>query len=136
MTDEQTVLTARELTEALQTLTAELQKANQYSRQSRRMIWVTIVSLLLDVALTIALSFVAVQAKNASHAAETARSSSTALCAAGNPARREQREIWLYFLHLVGHPKTQSAAHSVALLRAHIYADFAPRNCAALGNRK
>ena len=129
-------MSAQELTGALTKMTTELAKANAYARRTRRRLWFTIVSVVLDVALTVIVAVLAVQGNHSSHAAESAQVASRNLCLAGNTARREQEDIWLYFLGLVGPGKTPAAVHAEALLRGKLHQDLAPRDCTALGGHK
>lgn len=108
-----------------------------YGRRNRHLIWITIVSLALDLLLTAALTVVAIQAHAASSAAASARTSSIAvaqsdrdLCLSGNAARAQQVSLWNYILSLSRSPTTPAERERVAMFKAHLQQLFAPRNCA------
>jgi hypothetical protein len=117
-------------------LTAQLANVARYGRTSRHLIWGLVVSLILDVTLTVFVSVIAVQANNASNTAQHAYASNVALCVAGNVSRQQNEGLWLFFLKLLGAPKEPAAIHAEALLRAELAKVFGPRNCAALGGKK
>jgi hypothetical protein len=146
---------ARDLTDALNRLAGRLEEVRAdsedrdrqltkrdaqlttYGRRNRHLIWITIVSLALDLLLTAALTVVAIQAHAASSAAASARTTSIAvaqsdrdLCLSGNAARAQQVSLWNYILSLSRSPTTPAERERVAMFKAHLQQLFAPRNCA------
>jgi hypothetical protein len=113
---EPVVTSARDLTDALNRLTSRLEEVradsedrdkqlaerdaqlSRYGQRSRHLIWITIVSLALDLLLTAALTIVAVQANRASGAASAVAQSSRNLCLSGNVSRAQQVSLWNYAL--------------------------------------
>jgi hypothetical protein len=152
---EHVVTSARDLTRALNRLAGRLEEVRAdsedrdkqlaerdaqlatYGRRNRHLIWITIVSLVLDLLLTAALTVVAIQAHNASSAATSARTSASAvaqsdrdLCLSANASRAEQVSLWNYILSLSPPPTTSTERERVAEFKAHLQQLFAPRDCA------
>jgi hypothetical protein len=151
---EPVVTSARDLTGALNRLAGRLEEVkadsedrdeqlakrdaqlHRYGRRNRHLIWITIVSLVLDLLLTAAVTVVAVQAHDASSAATGARTAASAvaqsnrnLCLSGNAARAQQVELWDYILSFSKPPATPAGRERVAKFKAHLEAIFAPRDC-------
>lgn len=147
--DREALNTARGLTEALGGVRAELERLNGRVRRSRHIIIALAVSLCVDVALTIILGLVAVQAHDASNQATDASSRATratataqhayasnkALCEASNTSRRQTIGVWDTLLGDLGEPKTQAARVFERSFKAYLAKTYAPRNCAALGRK-
>ena len=152
---EPVITSARDLTEALNRLALRLEEVKAdsedrdkqlakrdaqlatYGRRNRHLIWITIVSLALDILLTAALTVVAIQAHDASGAAASARTAASAvaqsdrgLCLSGNAARAQQVSLWNYILSLSQPPATQAERERVVKFKAHLQQLFAPRDCA------
>lgn len=139
------VTTARDLTGALNRLAGRLEEVkagsedrdeqlakrdaqlNTYGRRSRHLIWITIVSLALDILLTVALTVVAIQAHDTSGAVAQ---SNRNLCLSGNAARAQQVSLWDYILSLSQPSATPADRQRVVAFRAHLQQLFAPRDCA------
>ena len=147
MTD-QTAATeaARILTAALDRMSDQLTAVRQdseardealatYGRKNRRLILWTIASVVLDIALTVTLSVVAIQAHNASVAARHASASNYALCRAGNTARAQQVQLWAFLLSLSKKPQTLRQRHNIAAFETQLHHIFAARDCAALARK-
>jgi hypothetical protein len=141
---------ARGLTDALNRLSDRLDEVKadsetrdaaltRHSRRNRVMIWVTIVSLVLDILLTAGFAVVAVQAHDASTAATANAQYQQALCQAGNVARAQQIQLWTHLLSLqpaAGTPKrTPAQQKQLGEFRAYIHSVFLSRNCKQLGQR-
>jgi hypothetical protein len=149
------VTSARDLTNALNRLAGRLEEVKagsedrdeqlaerdaqlaRYGRRNRHLILITIVSLVLDLLLTAAVTVVAVQAHGASSAASGARTAASAvaqsnrnLCLSGNASRAQQVELWDYILSLSQPPATPAGRAQIAKFEAHLKAIFAPRDCA------
>lgn len=131
-TEAEAIRAAEAMTEALEAVHIELKHANRYGKQSRRMIWVLVCSLILDVALTIVLAVFAVQAHDANIQAKTATATSLTLCKAANTSRAQQHDLWLYLL-TKGRPAAGRAF--VRRFEEHLDVVFAPRDCTALIRR-
>jgi hypothetical protein len=138
--DQAALSAAKNLTAALGTMSAEVRRLSAYGHRNRRMIWGLIISIALDVTLTVVVAVFAVQAHDANTSAAAARAvaavaqqDSQALCEAGNVARAQQVDLWDYVLSLSRKPTTPEQEKVVAQFEQHLHAVFAPRNCAALG---
>ena len=145
---EPVITSARDLTDALNGLTGRLEEVradsedrdqqlaerdaqlSRYGQRNRHLIWVTIVSLALDVLLTAALAVVAVQANHASGAASAVAQSDRNLCLSGNVARAQQVSLWNYVLTISQQPASSAERARVAEFRTHLHKLFAPRDCA------
>jgi hypothetical protein len=145
---EPVVISARDLTDALNRLTGRLEEVradsedrdkqlaerdaqlSRYGQRNRHLIRITIVSLALDLLLTAALTIVAVQANRASGAASAVAQSSRNLCLSGNVARAQQVSLWNYVLTISHPPASSVERERVAGFKAHLQKLFAPRDCA------
>lgn len=132
--DAETVATAKDLTEALGVMAAEVRRLRTYGRRNR---WFIV----FDILLTVALSGVGAVSVHAVQSADSARASQAALCEAGNVARAQQVQLWGFVLSLSAPakgspPQTAAQKARVAAFKAYLARDFAPRNCAALTNGK
>jgi hypothetical protein len=145
---EPVVTSARDLTDALNRLTGRLEEVradsedrdkqlterdaqlSRYGKKNRYLIWVTIISLVLDLFLTAALTVVAVQAHHASGAASAVAQSSRNLCLSGNVSRAQQVSLWNYVLASTQQSPRSVDPARVADFKAHLHKLFAPRDCA------
>jgi hypothetical protein len=142
--DRDPVATAQGLTDALTGMAGELNRLGAYGKRNRRLIWFTIVSLAVDVALTVVVGLLAVQSHHASVTAQHASASNLALCQAGNTARAQNRELWDHLIQesLTSAPRpgetpAQRAQAKKELdgLRSYVNTIFGSRNCSALGKK-
>jgi hypothetical protein len=129
---------ARNLTAALKDISADVRGLSSYGHRSRRMIWGIIVSLVLDLVLTVVVAVFAIQAHDANSYARAARAVAAVaqadnrdLCEAGNAARAQQLGLWTYLLSLAPAPGPQQQALRVKF-RAHLSQVFQPRDCGTL----
>ncbi len=145
---EPVVTSARDLTDALNRLTGRLEEVradsedrdkqlaerdaqlSRYGQRNRHLIWITIVSLALDLLLTAALTMVAVQANHASGAASAVAQADRNLCLSGNVSRAQQVSLWNYVLTISRHPASSAERTRIAEFKAHLQKLFAPRDCA------
>jgi hypothetical protein len=145
---EPVVTSARDLTDALNRLTGRLEEVradsedrdkqlterdaqlSRYGQRNRHLIWVTIISLALDLLLTAALTVVAVQAHHASGAASAVAQADRNLCLSGNVARAQQVSLWNYVLTISQQPASSVGPARLADFKAHLHKLFAPRDCA------
>jgi len=142
--DRDPVGTAQNLTQALKTMSERLDAAVARERRTRRIAWGLVVSVTLDVLLTVILALIAVQAHNASNSASAASmraahasASNLALCRASNVSREQQVQLWVHFYDLAAHKGlTPAQKKADKQLIAYIESVFRPRNCAALGRKK
>ncbi len=116
------------------TLAGKDEQLARYGRRNRVMIWVTIVSLALDLLLTAGLAVVSVQARDAASSAAASSQAQMALCQASNVARAQQVELWDYVIGLSAakKPQTASQRQTTVAFAAHLRKLFAPRDCAHL----
>jgi hypothetical protein len=138
--DREALDTAKGLTDALKGVRDELQRLNERVSRSRHMIFALALSLCVDVALTVILGLVAVQAHDASNQAASATSqarhayaSNFALCQASNTSRRQTIGVWDTLLGDLGKPKTQAARVFEQSFKAYLARTYAPRDCKSLG---
>jgi hypothetical protein len=115
----------------------------RYGRANRHRIWVTYALLAVDVALTIVVAFLAVQAGNASSRAESATARAAAAtaaesalhtaqvsgCVAGNQERSGELALWTYLFH-ASTPGDAAQQKAVALFMQQVDRTFSPRDCA------
>jgi hypothetical protein len=147
--DEITVRTAQDLTAALRGLSGRLDGVRQDSedrdkalaslgRGNRHRIWALGVSLILDVALTVVVSFFAVQAHDASNSAAQTAQATLITCQASNTSRAENLRIWDYLIALSKPPARDTPAQkaaaekTLAKIQAEVNQAFALRNCQAI----
>lgn len=96
-----------------------------YSRRTRKIIWGLVISIVLDVALTVVIGFLTASAL---HANSTLHESQLNACALTNQSRAENLGLWDYLFHLAGGAKTPADK----LLLARVDKTFAPEDCAAI----
>lgn len=135
--DAETLATAKNQTEAMKLLAAEVGRL----RKSGRRAWKFV---LFDIALTVALTVFGYVAVHASDTARSAQETSAAagvaarvaeqdnrnLCESSNIARAQQVDLWDYVLGLSsGKPQTAQEKTNVAAFRHHLAVIFAPRDC-------
>jgi hypothetical protein len=135
--------TARELAGALDRMATRLGVVQQtseertaelrvYGRKNRRLIYLTLASLCLDIALTIVLGInVAVVHGNTAAIARTS-ASNLALCQSSNVARHQQVELWDFVLSIGKRPETARQKRTIAEFRHHLLVIYAARNCTHL----
>jgi DNA-binding GntR family transcriptional regulator len=133
--DREALATAKGLTEALEAMTGELSRLQAYGKRNRHLIWATIISIALDLALTVVLVFAYSTANSAREAATAQHASLLAACAAGNQSRAEQVQLWDH-LGAISKPAPGSTKAQVARQKAQIAAFlayvrhvFASRDC-------
>jgi hypothetical protein len=84
---------------------------SKYGQRNRHLIWITFVSLALDLLLTAALTVVAVQANHASGAASAVAQSDRNLCLSANVSRAQQVSLWNYILTFSQRPASSVERH-------------------------
>jgi hypothetical protein len=134
--DAETLATAKNQTEAMIALAAEVKQL----RTSGRRTWKFV---LFDVALTILLavvSFIAVHASDSARGAQTAAVAARAaakvaeqdnknLCMSSNVNRAQETGLWDFLFDLAGPAKTKEGAKLDAEFLHHVAVLFAPRDC-------
>lgn len=124
------VATAQALTGALNELTGQLAATVRYGHRNRHLIVGLAVSLVVDVALTVALAVVAVQARDATDAAARVHDRQVATCESGNDARAAQIQLWNYLLSVPPvRPLTAEQKQQITQFRAYVHRVFAARDC-------
>lgn len=119
-----------------QELRQELSQQTQYGHTNRRAIWGLVISIVMDVALSVVVAVLAVQAGNNSSATERNHDTQVATCEAANQSRRDNQALWNFFITLAvpdvskAPPATQEA---VAKLERKLDLTYAQRDCAKLG---
>ena len=131
------VAVARRLASAVEALGVKVENLAAYGHRNRRMIWGLIISIVLDLALTVVVAVFAVQAHDANTAAVAASQSELALCQAGNIARAQQVKLWTHLLSLPpapgSPPRTKAQQQEIAAFGAYVQSIFHPRDCKHLG---
>jgi hypothetical protein len=103
--------------------------------KSRRNIRLIAVSVVLDIALSVSLVFLAV---SQAHVSDSIHSSQLAACALGNGFRASQAQVWDHFIARSAAPPGETAAQRTARLRrladarAYIARHYRPVNCQLL----
>jgi hypothetical protein len=132
-----TVEAARILVASMDSLGGEMGALRRYGQRNRRLIWGLAVSLLLDVLLSVAVFFVAVQATEASNRATLAtseaalnRQSQLNSCEAANQARAVSIQLWNYVLDLSekNNPAPDKQMQ-IDQFRSYIQDAYSPRDC-------
>jgi hypothetical protein len=123
---------AASLETSMTNLTNELHTLHQKSRRQGRVILGLIVSIVFDVALSVVIWLVAVQARDASSLATHNRLTQIVTCESGNQARAAQVQLWDFFLHLAGqtNPSPQKT-EQIEKFRSYVGQTFAQRDCQA-----
>lgn len=130
---------------ALKDVRDELRRLNADGRRNRHLIRWLAVSLALDVILTVVVAVFAVQAHDATAAAQGARqyaaavhSSQVAACRIGNQLRSKEVQLWDHLAAISSPPPHLSKAQlavqrqKVAALLAYVRRTFPVLNCQAL----
>lgn len=131
----ETLDTAQGLTAAMGAVSEDIQRLTAYGRRNRRLIWGLVISIILDLALTVSVAIVAVQAHDANGAANQNRVSAIAACQSTNVARAQNQQLWDYLLAISQPRPGESAAQrargekALAEIRAKVATTFAPRDC-------
>jgi len=133
------IAAAESLEQSMGALADEMRSLSDYGHRSRTLIWGLVVSLALDVVLSVILGIVALQASDASHRATEATSVSAqnalnakVTCEVGNESRRLQIQLWTYVLDLSSTDPSQTPQQKqqVAQFREYIKHVYSPRDCA------
>lgn len=143
--DQSAIDAAENLTGMLSGVRAELKRLNRYGIRNRRLIWLSIVSIALDLTLTILLVFAygtarnsQVEAKDARNVAAVQHQSLLYACKLGNQSRAQQVQLWEHLAAISKPPphltERQLAKNrrQIGQLLAYIRADFRPRPCKAI----
>lgn len=130
---------------ALKDVRDELRRLNADGRRSRHLIWWLAVSLALDIALTVVVAVLAVEAHDAAATAQGARqyaaavhSSQIGACRIGNTLRAKEVQLWSHLASLSSPPphstKAQRAvqARRIAALLAYVRRTFVQLDCQAI----
>jgi hypothetical protein len=86
--------TAKGLTGALKDMRDELARVNAYSRRTRHLVWITVASVVLDVALSVLVAVFAIAVHHNSVTLSELHSTNVSACQAGNQTRAKQDLIW------------------------------------------
>lgn len=132
------IAAAEQLEHSMTALASDVRGLSAYGHRNRAMIWGLVISLAIDLVLSVILGVVAVQASSASRAATEATSASAqnrqnaqVTCEVGNESRRLQTQLWTYVLDLTSKAPNPTPAQKqqVAQFRAYINQVYAPRDC-------
>lgn len=114
----------------------EIGSLRDYGQRSRRIIWGLAVSLALDVALSIVVIFVAIQAQDANTLAQANRQTQIATCESGNQSRQVALNLWTYVLDAAAvAPENQTPERKKQLVdfRTYMESAYTPRDCTKTG---
>jgi len=125
---------ADRLQDSMTDLRADMSTLQAYGQHNRRYIWGLVVSLALDVALSIVVAVFAVQASEASSLANQNRQAQRTTCEAGNQARAVSIQLWNYVLDATkDDPRNQTPERKalIAKFRTYMESAYAQRDCNA-----
>lgn len=128
---DEALATAGRLTGALEGMSGELERLNDYGHRSRQLIWLTIISLAIDLVVTVIVAVFAVQAHEANITATANHASNLAACRAGNVTRAGEVRVWEHLLSLVPPPSAKARKLDAEFI-AYVKNVWAPRNCAKI----
>lgn len=122
---------AASLERSMTDLTDEIGRLQASGRRNRRWIFGLACSLVLDALLSVAIFFVAVQARDASSQAAQNRQTAVVSCEASNSVRAASTQLWAYVLDLVqrspgGNPER---VQQIDQFRGYLATTYAPRVC-------
>jgi hypothetical protein len=130
--------TARDLQRALEGMTEQLGQVKASLRRGKRVVAALVVSLILDVALTIGVSVAAIQANDASGKASATitqlHASNLSACRQGNVNRRQDIAIWNKLLGDLAPPavRTPKVAAELAGINKLIQVKDTPHDCSLI----
>jgi hypothetical protein len=132
--------TAQKLTSSLDALSERLQEVSarqdeqiQYGRRNRHLIWGLVVSLVLGLALTIAVVGVGIKANQANTKANETHSQQIATCRSGNEARAVNVQLWDYIFSVKPvTPRTTAQEEQIVEFKMYVHRAFAPRDCSKI----
>lgn len=114
----------------------DIKALHSYGHRNRRMIWGLVVSLVLDIALSIVVAVVAVKASETNSLAQQNRNAAVATCEAGNSVRAVSVQLWTYVLDLSQKVPSNTAPDrqkQINDFRNYMLAAYAPRDCTEAG---
>lgn len=129
---------ADELIGSMGDFQAEVAALRAYGKRNRALIWMTMVSVSLAAASSVALGWVAIKADRAAQAARHATSvaaesirKQVLSCEVGNEQRRAQRELWDYVLKISADDAKGDKAKAARRVdfRVYLTKTLAPRDC-------
>lgn len=127
------IVTAQQMTAAMQVLAKQIEGLRGYGRHNRRMIWGLVVSLVIDIALTFVVAWAVTQSQEANNQAEQNRQNQINVCQSTNGARQQNKELWMYLLSISPTAQlTPEQQRQRTLIKAKIDSVFAPRDCSRL----
>jgi hypothetical protein len=98
-------------------------------KDRRRVRWLA-ASVAVDVLLSMGFGYIALQTREAQHAAETNRSNAVITCEVANQTRASQVQLWTYVISLNGKPRTSVEVEKLRKFEIYLGEVFAPRDCA------
>jgi len=138
MTDDkyrETLNAAADLQESMVMLSGEIRALRTYGRRNRNYILALAVSLILDIALSIVVAFVAVTASEASNQADQNHRTQVATCESANQSRAVTVNLWNYVLDAAAKndPNPQKLKQ-INDFRAYMQNAYQQRDCSQVGN--
>jgi hypothetical protein len=112
----------------LTVISERLEAVAGLARRTRRLAWALTVSFVLDIVLTILITFLTA---NALHQAASIHQSQLAACAISNQTRIEQIALWNYVVQLSSQNPDANKAQ-LAKFEAFVKKTFQPVNCARI----
>lgn len=116
----------------------QVRRLGEVVRRDRRMTKLLIISVILDVILSLGMGYVAITATRADSQAHTNSTNAKITCEVGNQARAAQINLWEYILNLSANspqtpPPTAAQKHAqeelIRKFRIYLLQVFAPRDC-------
>lgn len=138
MTDPQhaALAAAARLNESVTDLRDEIHYLRSYGERNRHYIWGLAISLMLDVALSIVVIIVAVQANDANDRANANHQYQIDSCNQSNQARMVSANLWNYVLDAAAKSpenQTPDRKKQIADFRAYMESAYQQRDCSKVG---
>jgi hypothetical protein len=132
------ITAAQEMTAALNGLSKRLDAAESYGRRNRRLIAITIVSMLVDVALTVAVTVALVGVHHNAATVSQLHGTSVSACRLGNQTRAANVALWDHVAAISQPRAGESTAQrrrqekTTAAFLTYVRKVWASRNCQSL----
>ena len=133
--DERNALLDKKITE--HPIEQTVQALEKTARQNRRRIMILMISVILDIVLTISVTILAYHTSKISHLAQTNRAAVVANCETSNEGRKDNKDLWDFAFPLpTDQAQTAEQAANLKSFRAKVNETFAQRNCQAEINKQ
>lgn len=116
----------------LSKMKAELTAERERGRRTRKVVIGVVISLVLDLLLTVPVAWAVVRADSADELSKANRVNQRATCVAGNESRRDVRELWNKVFSLSSTSPSPEQARRVAEFKAFVEQTYADRDCSKI----